>query len=203
MRIAGDHTSESSKAIDVRVNKSEVLKPGQLLKLEGGKAVKADALETGAVLGVCLEYHSGVPDMVNKRSDGEYVRAACSPTAVYACKAPVITADAAAENSVSSSDLAAGFAEGCFVGAKLKRVSDGEVFDVTAYASQAMTIEGSVNEGDEFEVYLPDGFIGGALNEDADKLVLTEHCENFVLRACGYDMDRGEVWFMPVLHEYK
>ncbi len=204
MRILGDYINDSSKAVDVRVAPSTVLKVGQLLKLDGGKAVKADTVQTGAVVGVCLEYHSGAPDTVNKRSDGEYVRVACSPSAVYACTAPIIKADSTAVNSVSDASIAASFDNDAFVGAKLKRISDGAMFDVTAYtaSSKSMTITGSVSQNDRFYVFLPDGFIGGALDTDADRLVLTDHSASIALRVSGYDMGRDEIHLAPLLHEY-
>jgi len=52
------------------IAKTTAIKAGQVVKLSEGLVVAATAAETGAILGVAKENHSGAEDAINPRSNG-------------------------------------------------------------------------------------------------------------------------------------
>jgi len=204
MRIYSDYVSDSSKAMDVKVESTAVLRPGQVLKMVDGKAVKADTTETGAVVGVCLENHPGAADSMNKRSNGEYVRAACSPSALYACKAPVIMAYVEMTGGICDTSMSAAFPENIFAGGHVRRIGDGKVFEIKSngVATKTLDIDGDAASGDKFEVFPPEGFVGGALDSEAQMFSMKAYSADFALRIVGCDIEKGEIYLAPNKHEY-
>lgn len=175
---------------------------GQLVKLSAGKVAAADKAETGAVLGVALENHSGTEDALNPRGAGKSILVADSPTAVLACTAPVLKATGGTSTTVTAS--AAAFAANAFKGGFIKG-PDGVVREVTAssVASGVLTLtveEGAVPaEGDEITVFPPRGFSGGNLTEDGRKLVLSATAA-LPLVVMGRDEDKDEIRLVYTKH---
>lgn len=179
-----------------------VVTPGQLVKLSGGKVVPADKGETGAVLGVALEAHSGQEDALDPRGKGRFILVADSPTAVLACPAPVLKATGGTATTVTAS--AAAFTANVFKGGFIKG-PDGHLREITAssVASGVLTLtveEGAVSkEGDEITVFPPRGFSAGNLTEDGRKLALSATAA-LPLMVMGRDEGKNEIWLVCTKH---
>ena len=71
------------------------IQAGAVVKLSAGKVVLAAAAETGGILGIAAEFHSGKEDALNLRANGEWIRVCDNPTLIFECAALVVVADAA------------------------------------------------------------------------------------------------------------
>lgn len=74
------------------IDAETVIDAGAVVKLSGGKVVLAAAAETGAILGIAAEFHSGKEDALNLRANGEWIRVCDNPTLIFECAAPTIKA---------------------------------------------------------------------------------------------------------------
>lgn len=193
------------------------IKEGQLVKLSGGKAVSAAAAETGALLGVAAENHSGVADAIDPRANGTKLRVIDDPAAVYQCAAPQVTA---ASGSATTLVFTAGqyFANDDFNGGFVKLVSKasgstntdtiGTVreisdFAVTASTSGTFTIAsgGAPYAGDVYAVFPPAGFAKGNLNAARNGIVLTASA-SLSVRVIGADIGRDRINVMIGKHAF-
>lgn len=185
--------------------------PGQVLVLSGGLAVPAQAGETGAVLGVCLS-------ALEYGADGEaQVRAADSPTTVYACPAPEITATSGTTATVTAADIAS-FSNDDFNGGLLKLEglgasstnsgNVGDVYEVSDFdaGNKKFTIDdtlsGAVAEGDKFLVFPPVGTSFGVLDSNRKNIALTAATSGFAMRVVGWDVKNGNILVMANKHVY-
>ena len=55
------------------IDAATVIDAGAVVKLSGGKVVLAAAAETGAILGIAAEFHSGTEDALNLRANGKEI----------------------------------------------------------------------------------------------------------------------------------
>ncbi len=193
---------------------------GQLVKLSGGLVVAAAAGETGAVLGVAAESHSGSPDALDPRADGTKLLVIDDPDAVYRCKAPEVTA--LADGSATSIKVTAlkVFAADDFNGGYVKLVRKasestnteaiGTVRRITDFALDdatptmgILTVEsgGTPGAGDVYELYPPVGFSKGNLDAGISTLVLSA-TNNLPLRVVGHDRALGGLNLMVAKHVF-
>lgn len=217
MEIIKDKSAAIIPEGEYDVAASAVLRRGQVVVLTNGKAAAAGASQSGAILGVCLENHTGEASLLDPRADGTRVRVADGPATIYACPAPVVTATGGSTTTVVDTALAA-FADDAFNTGKLKLVSHaasstnggapGTVYGISDYAGSSktftldQTLSGAVTAGDRYEVYPPIGASLGALDADGEKLTLNTAASDFVLKVVGHDVARGRIYLMAKLHVY-
>ena len=188
---------------------------GQLVKLSGGWAVPAAANETGAILGIAAENHSGAPDALDPRADGKKLLVIDDPAAVMQCAAPTVTQSgegSATTLTAASADLAV-FADGDFTGGYVKLVSKaeestnadpiGKVRRIAGFAASGRTFTlesgGAPCAGDVYAVFPPIGFAKGGLGAGRDALVLTA-AANLPLKVVGYDRGLGKINLIAKKH---
>ena len=191
------------------VASATVLTEGQAVKLSGGAVVSAAANETGALLGLCAEYHSGSPDALNPRADGERVLVYDDPGLVFECDAPVFTATGGTATTVvtDTSNVACTTAD-AFKGALLVDAL-GRCRAVTAFANSDTTVQtftvasgDAPSAGDVFTLLPFAGQAAGfALDAAAQKIVLTATgCTG--LRVVGFDAARRKLRLCAANHLY-
>lgn len=163
-----------------------VIEAGQVVVLNAGKVEAAAAAQTGAILGVAAESHSGENDAINPRANGKEILVFDSPNMIMQCKAPAMAATGGSTTTFVCTDLAA-FADNDFKGGFLKLVEKGEestntdaigtVREISASAGSSKTLTvnegGKICAGDVYEIYPPIGFQKGNLNDDKTALALT------------------------------
>jgi len=205
----------SAREYDIAYNAD--IKDGQLVKLSEGKVVTTAAAETGAVLGIANEGHSGSADALNPRANGTKISIIDDPSTVYQCKAPEVTA---ASGSATTLVFTAGqyFAADDFNGGYVKLISKasgstntdkiGQVraitdFAVTASTSGTFTLEsgGTPYAGDIYAVFPPVGFAKGNLDTNRTGIVLTASA-NLPLRVIGRDIQAGKINLMIKKHAF-
>lgn len=205
----------SARAYDIAYNTA--ISQGQLVKLSGGKVVSAVAAETGALLGVAAENHSGTADALDPRANGTTIQIIDDPAAVYRCKAPEITASG---GSATTLVFTAGqyFAADDFNGGYVKLIAkaDGSTntdnvgtvraisdYAVTASTSGTFTLPsgGAPCAGDVYAVFPPVGFAKGNLNSAKTGLVLSASA-NLPLRVIGADTADGSINVMVKKHAF-
>ena len=81
---------QSEREYDIASNTNVTV--GALVKLEKGLVVPVVSAETGAVLGITAEAHTGTEDALNPRNNGTKIIVRDAPGAVFACPAPVVVA---------------------------------------------------------------------------------------------------------------
>lgn len=186
---------------------------GQVVKLTDGLVVAAAAGETGAILGVAAENHSGEADAIDPRANGKKLLVIDDPDAVYQCKAPeVAAAEGGSATTLIAAELAA-FANGDFKGGYVKLISKaeesantdaiGQVRRVESFTASSKTFtleEGGVPaEGDVYALFPPVGFAKGSLSADGTALVLSATAA-LPLRVIGHDRILGKLNLMAGKH---
>lgn len=203
----------SAREYDIAYNTA--ISAGQLVKLSEGKVIAAVAAETGALLGVAAENHSGVADALDPRANGTKILVYDDPHAVYQCEAPQVSA---ASGSATTLVFTAGqyFSADDFNGGYVKLVSKasgstntdeiGKVraisdFAVTANTSGTLTLAsgGTPASGDVYAVFPPPGFAKGNLNSDRTGLVLSASA-SLSLRVIGSDIGFNKINVMVKKH---
>lgn len=204
-------------AREYNVASDAAIREGQAVKLSEGKVVSALAAETGALIGVAAETHSGSADALDPRANGTKLLVIDDPSAVYQCAAPTVTASG---GSATTLVFTAGqyFADDDFNGGCVKLVSKasgstntdavGTVraisdFAVTASTSGTMTIAsgGTPNEGDVYAVFPPVGFAKGNLSSRRDGVVLTASA-SLPIRVIGADVGFDKINVMVKKHAF-
>ena len=179
---------------------------GQIVKLADGLVVAAAAGETGAVLGIAAENHSGQNDALDIRADGTRIKVIDDPATVMQCAAPEITAAAGGSATTLIAAELATFANDDFKGGyvKLIRKAEGstnadEIGDVrriegSTASSKAFTLEegGTPAEGDVYALFPPIGFAKGNLNATGTAIVLTATA-NLPLKLIGHDRKLNKI----------
>ena len=205
----------SAREYDIAYNAD--IKAGQLVKLSEGKVISAVAAETGALLGVAAEAHSGAADALDPRANGTKILVYDDPEAVYQCAAPQITA---ASGSSTTLVFTAGqyFAADDFNGGYVKLVSKaagstntdeiGTVraisdYAVTASTSGTFTIAsgGTPYAGDVYAVFPPPGFAKGNLSTNRDGIVLSASA-SLSVRVIGHDIGMDKINVMVKKHAF-
>ena len=145
------------------------IQAGAVVKLSGGKVVLAAAAETGAILGIAAEFHSGKEDALNLRANGEWIRVCDNPTLIFECAAPMIKAASGSATTIvpATGDVDTNAADDAFNNAVLvlrrKAAAStntdavGTQIVVTDYAKTGTVMTkasgGAPSAGDVYEVY--------------------------------------------------
>lgn len=162
--------------------------PGQVVCITEGLVTAAKAAQTGAILGIAAEAHSGVVDALNPRSNGTEILVYDDPDLISACKAPEGVATSGTATTVVIGGLAA-FSADDFNGGYLKLISKAEGstntdaigtckrivdFAISDGTGTFTVASGAIaSAGDVFAIYPPVGFSKGNLSANGDALVLT------------------------------
>lgn len=192
---------------------------GQLVKLTDGLVAAAAAGETGAVLGVAAESHSGSADALDPRANGTKITVIDDPDTVYQCAAPQVTAAGGSATTLEVAALKV-FSADDFNGGCVKLVSKasgstntdeiGTVRRITDFALDnatptkgILTLEsgGAPYAGDVYAVFPPVGFAKGNLNSAGDGIVLSA-AANLPLRVIGADTGFGKIDVMVKKHVF-
>lgn len=177
---------------------------GALVKLSEGLVVKASAGETGAVLGVAAESHTGVEDGLNERNNGTKIMVYDAPGAVFACPAPMMTALSGGNATTVKFTGASGVGNDAFNGGYIKdktgairRISD----SVDSTGTITLTVDSgeTIAEGETFVLYPPIGFSKGNLNADGTGIILTATA-SMSIKVAGRDEITDEIWLMAAKH---
>ena len=205
----------SAREYDVAAD--AVIAEGQLVKLSDGLVTAAAENETGVVLGVAAENHSGAADALDPRANGRKLMVIDDPAAIYQCAAPRVTAAGGSATTLEVTALKA-FAADDFNGGYVKLVSKaaestntdeiGAVRRITDFALDnatptkgVLTIEsgGAPCAGDVYALFPPVGFAKGNLALDGCSLALTASAD-LPLRVVGADVALGKVNLMIGKH---
>lgn len=195
---------------------STEIKEGQLVKLSAGLVVACATTETGAILGIAAETHSGSADAINPRSNGAKIFVIDCPDVVMASPAVVVEATGGSATTVTTDELGAYSADD-FNGGFLKLVSKvagstntdpvGTIKQITDYSYAAsgtvstftVASAGTANDGDKFELYPPVGLAKGALDSNIQNWVASGvSCTS--LKVCGRDIDAGIILTKAASH---
>ena len=183
---------------------------GQLVKLSEGLVIGADENETGAILGIAAENHSGKIDAIDPRADGKKIFVIDDPSVVMQCKAPEVTATGGSETELQAAGLNIFDADdfnGGYV--KLLRKAEdsantdvpGQVRRVTDFASGTLTLEkgGAPEAGDVYALFPPIGFAKGALGAEGASLALTA-AANLPVMVMGRDLGLSKINLIAKKH---
>lgn len=187
-----------------------VISEGQLVKLSEGRVIRAEAGETGAILGIAAENHSGKTDAIDPRADGDKIFVIDDPCIVMQCKAPEVTATGGSKTTLVTEGLSAFDAEdfkGGYV--KLLRKAEesantdpaGKVRRITDFDAGTFTIEegGAPAADDVYAVFPPIGFAKGNLGAEGASLVLTGTA-NLPVMVMGRDLGLGKINLIAKKH---
>ena len=210
-------THISAREYDVAADTA--ISEGQIVKLVDGLVVAAAVNETGAVLRVAAESHSGSADALNTRANGKKITVIDDPNTVFQCAAPQVTALASSATTLEVTDLKA-FAADDFNGGYVKLVSKasdstntdeiGTVRRISDFALDnatptkgVLTVEngGAACAGDVYAVFPPVGFAKGNLNSARDGVVLSAAAD-LPLRVIGADTGFGKINVMIGKHVF-
>ena len=210
-------THISAREYDVAADTA--ISEGQIVKLVDGLVVAAAVNETGAVLGVAAESHSGSADALNTRANGKKITVIDDPNTVFQCAAPQVTALESSATTLEVTDLKA-FAADDFNGGYVKLVSKasgstntdeiGTVRRISDFALDnatptkgVLTVEngGAACAGDVYAVFPPVGFAKGNLNSARDGVVLSAAAD-LPLRVIGADTGFGKINVMIGKHVF-
>ena len=188
------------------------------MKLSGGKVVLAAAAETGGILGIAAEFHSGTEDALNLRANGTKILVCDNPTLIFECTAPTIKAASGSATTIvpATGDVDASAADDAFNNAVLvlrsKAASStntdavGTQIVVTDYAKTGTVMTkasgGAPSAGDVYEVYPVIGAaIGGVASLGDKRLGITLKTVGATkLRCIGHDYERGTIKLMAIGH---
>lgn len=194
------------------------IQAGAVVKLSAGKVILAAAAETGGILGVAAEFHSGKEDALNLRANGEWIRVCDNPTLIFECAAPMIKAASGSATTIvpETGDVDASAADDAFNNAVLvlrrKAASStntdavGTQIVVTDYAKTGTVMTkasgGVPGAGDVYEVYPVIGAaIGGVASLGDKRLGITLKTVGATkLRCIGHDYERGAIKLMAIGH---
>ena len=202
---------KSAREYDVAAD--TVVMFGQVVTIAEGLVVPAVRKQTGRVLGIAAETHTGVEDALNSRNNGMRILVYDCPDVIAQCAAPEIAAAGGSETTLVCAALSATFADDDFNGGyvKLLRKADesantdeiGKVRRVTDYTanSKTLTLEsgGTPTAGDVYALFPPIGFAKGQLDGDIQALDLADTCA-LALKVVGMDRDLSQVNLMARTH---
>ena len=181
------------------------IKEGQVVKLSAGLVVSTAAGETGAVLGVAAESHSGQADALSPRENGEGLMVYDAPGAIFQCAAPEVTVTSGSDTTLVATGIAS-FVNDDFNGGFVKLLRKaanstntdliGQVRRITDFVadSKTFTLEsgGVPYAGDVYAVFPPIGFARGNLSADRTGLVLTASA-SLALKVVGRDLTLDKI----------
>lgn len=191
---------------------------GMVVKLSGGLVVAAVAAETGPILGIAAEMHTGSTDPLNLRNNGTEILVYDNPELLFDCPAPKFAAASGSATTIvpKSGDVDADAADDSFNGSILQLVElgasssntdpIGKRITVTDYAKSGTVITkasgGTPSAGDVYEVYPVIGAaVGGiaGLDTSISKLGLATAGATKI-KCVGHDYARHTVRLMAVEH---
>lgn len=214
MRVSRSFDASMSSQKDYPIAAATDIKQGQVVKLVGGLVVLAAVGETGAILGVAEENHTGTVDTFNPRNNGTVIRVSDAPSTVFEAPAPRVTATSGSTTTMAATGMAT-FADDDFNGGFFKLVSKtasstntdsiGTVYPITDFTgatdlfATTKVSGGAHTAGDVYEIYPPNGFAKGNLDAGISKLVFTATAA-LAIRSYGEDIDRGVTYHIAALH---
>ena len=180
---------------------------GQVVCLAAGLVVAAVAAQTGTVLGIAAETHSGTEDAMNPRSNGPKIMVWDAPDLIMQCAAPQAVATGGTATTITADSLVDTGLTGGY--AKLISKAEGstnadavgKIRRITASAAKSITLEsgGIPTAGDVYEIYPPLGFAGGNLDAERSAIVLNASCA-LALKVVGHDRELGRINFIAAKH---
>lgn len=194
------------------------IQAGAVVKLSAGKVVLAAAAETGGILGIAAEFHSGKEDALNLRANGKEILVCDNPTLIFECPVPTIKAASGSATTIvpADGDVDATAADDAFNNAVLvlkeKAANSGNTdavgtqIVVTDYTKTGTVITkasgGAPSAGDVYEVYPVIGAaIGGVASLGDKRLGITLKTVGATkIRCIGHDYDRGKIRLMAIGH---
>ena len=201
---------KSAREYDIAANTA--VHAGQVVALSGGLVIPAVAAQTGAILGIAAETHTGVTDAINPRANGTKIMVWDAPNLIMKCAAPRITAASGSTTTLVAATLAT-FAANDFTGGYVRLVEKaegstnadaiGQVRRITASAADTKTFTlesgGTPVAGDVYEVFPPLGFAKGNLDAELSGLSLAATAA-LALKVVGHDRDLGYINMMAGKH---
>ena len=200
------------------IDAATVIDAGAVVKLSAGKVVLAAAAETGAILGIAAEYHSGTEDALNLRANGKEILVCDNPTLIFECPVPTIKAASGSATTIvpAEGDVDADAADDAFNNAilvlKEKTTNStntdalGKQIVVTDYTKTGTVMTkasgGTPSAGDVYEVYPVIGAaIGGVASLGDKRLGITLKTVGATkIRCIGHDYERGTIKLMAIGH---
>ena len=214
---AGGHVGLTARSYPIAANTD--IEAGQVVKLSGGLVVSAIAAETGALLGIAAENHSGVADALNARNNGIEILVYDNPELIFECPAPKFAAASGSATTIvpTSGAVDANAADdsfnGCVAVLSKKAASstntdpEGKRITVTDYTKSGTVMTkasgGIPSAGDIYELYPVIGAAVGGIasldSTDFTKLVITAKGAT-KLKCVGHDYARHMIRLMAVEH---
>lgn len=216
LKNAGGHVGLTAREYPIAYNTA--IREGQVVKLSGGKVISAVAAETGAILGIAAEYHSGAEDALNPRSNGTVILVYDNPELIFECDAPTFAAAGGSATTVTAATSAvacttADAFNGGFLKLKDKGSESGNgdapgtIKEVADFASASGTGTFTVasgetaGAGDEFWLFPPVGATAVCALDGTyfSTFVLTgAGCTK--IKVIGHDLKRNKLRLMAVEH---
>lgn len=193
---------QSEREYDIASNTNVTV--GALVKLEKGLVVPVVSAETGAVLGITAEAHTGTEDALNPRNNGTKIIVRDAPGAVLSCPAPVVYAISGSGATTVKFTATSGAGANAFDGGYIQDKT-GAIRRITTGSESAgtvtLTIESgdTVAVGDKIVVYPPVGCDKLAVGDDGTTMVITKSGATSI-KVVGRDEVTDEIWFMAVKH---
>ena len=192
------------------------IKAGQVVKLSAGLVVSAAAAETGAILGIAAESHTGVADCLNPRNNGEEIKVFDNPELIFECPAPVFAAASGSATTIvpASGAVDAAAADDAFNGSVAVLIEKaagstntdpvGKRITITDYAKSGTVLTkesgGTPYAGDVYEFYPAIGSAVCALSTKRKNAVVTAAGAS-ALRVIGHDPARHCIRLMAAKHQ--
>lgn len=187
-----------------------------VVKMSAGKVVQAAVGETGAVLGVTAEIHTGAADAFNPRNNGLKIKVFDSPSQIFETNAPQLTATGGSTTTLVVNDATlATFADDDFNGGYAKLITKaaastntdpvGTVYSISDFVASTKTFTinvagGAVTVGDVFAIFPPVGFQKGNLDATFTKYDLSATAA-LAIKTSGRDLNRNKVYVEAALHQ--
>lgn len=197
------------------IDPAERVMAGQVVCLRQGRVVPAGRRESGCILGIAGEDHTGRRDVLDPRAAGTHILVYDSPMAVCECPAPETVARGGDTGCILLDEGFFGdFADGAFAGGYAVLTACGEeseiaspvgsVFRITdsCGAGKSLAVTGMLgvpSKGDRFAILPPVLFYGGVLDETGSALDLSENCD-LSLRIIGGDAARRRIFTLARRH---
>ena len=215
---AGGHVGCTARPYPIAYNTA--ISAGQVVKLSAGLVVSAsNGSESGALLGIAAENHSGTADALNKRANGTEILVYDNPELIFECPAPVIAAASGSATTIvpADGDVDSTSNDDAFNNSVLLLVSKasgstntdpiGKKITITDYAKSGTVMTkasgGTPYAGDKYEVYpalgAAVGGIAGLDSTNKSKLILSAKGAA-TIKCVGHDFERHMIRLMAVQH---
>ncbi len=197
------------------IDAGTAIERGAVVKLSGGRVVLAGESESGAVLGIAAEAHSGAADVLNVRSNGVSILVYDNPGVIFECPVPTLTASSGSAVTLvpANGEISAAAADDAYNGATLVLRAKGaessntdplythsSVSDYSKSGTVLTKENGGVPcAGDVYEFYPAIGSSVCALSAGRKKAVVTAAGAS-ALRVVGHDYARHCIRLMAVKH---